>query len=171
MECDSDEWAETVACSAMAMGEAFGRRLVFSGVHFWRLCVKDPMGGYEGRGVSVGFVSERDQSVWLRCDGAVRINGEPRGSVAGLAMKNGDTLRVCLDLENGALFVQRIESKGGRRVKVHKVTRVPLRGVQLNNGEAREGWRIGSVLRLRNQMVAIKAYSNEPFDEWQWPRI
>ena len=124
------------------------------------------MGGYDGRGVSVGFVSEQDQSVWLRCDGAVRMNGKRRRSVLGLAMSHRDTLSVCLDLDDGALFVQRIEWKSAKRTKVHAVKRLSLRGMQLSHGE---GWRLGSILRLRDQTVAICGYSREPFDEWQWP--
>jgi len=174
---DSDEWAETIVSGATGRSgdgiesrrrKAFGRRLVFDGLHFWRLRVKDPMGDYDGRGVSVGFVSEQDQSVWLRCDGAVRVNGKRRGSVSGLVMRHRDTLSVCLDLEEWALFVQRIEWKSANRSKVHAVKRLSLRGMglQLNRGE---GWRLGSILRMQSQAVMIGAYSGEPFDEWQWP--
>jgi len=162
-------------------GSAFAAQSVDRGVHFWKIKVfcGDPMDGDDQFGFAVGFVPDRCtanqrngsflgilKTIGISANHGVWCDGKKVSGSKGIAMRNKDIINLCLDMDRGQVYVQRIEYRNSTKYQ-YTVHRVKEMAVHRKGIDFRGGYRLGCYLKRKGQSMEIMEYDTRPFDEWR----
>lgn len=83
-------------------------------------------------------------------------------------MRNRDIVNLCLDMDRGQVFVQRIEYRDYPQSTEYQYTVHRVKEIAVNEHiDLRRAYRLGCALRRKGQSMEIMEYTTVPFEEWR----
>ena len=114
-------------------------------------------------------VLSRNGSIGISGDCGIWCDGNKVSGTKGIAMRNRDIVNLCLDMDRGQVFVQRIEYRDYPQSTEYQYTVHRVKEIAVNEQaiDLRRGYRLGCALRRKGQSMEIMQYTTVPFEEWR----